>query len=72
MRFDAWQIVGMLLVALGVQGGARQVLDGEAGLLGGLPGGDAAVLALYVAAAVVGAVLAGWAYARAKALGRRK
>ncbi|GAA4905909.1 hypothetical protein LX16_3445 [Stackebrandtia albiflava] len=60
-------ITGMALLVLGAQGGIRLLVDHEdAGLLEFLPGGFAARLAVYLVAAVTGAVLAAVATTRAK------
>ncbi|MEU1387991.1 MULTISPECIES: MFS transporter [unclassified Nonomuraea] len=55
-------IIGMLLLVLGARGAIRLLADHDnAGLLGWLPGGFAAWVAGHALAAVVGALLAGWA-----------
>lgn len=73
MKFDFLQVLGVLLLVLGAQGAIRLVIDhDQLGLLGGLDAGFGGTLTVYVVAAVAGAVLAGWARDRAKALGRRK
>lgn len=52
---------GIVLLALGAQGGIRLVADHHnAGLLSWLPGGFAAQLLCYVLVAVVGVALASW------------
>ncbi|MFF6873897.1 MULTISPECIES: hypothetical protein [unclassified Streptomyces] len=71
MKHDVLQILGMLLLAVCVQGLARLLIDDKRGLLGGLPGGFVPLLLTYAVLTVVGACLAGWAHTRAKALGRR-
>jgi hypothetical protein len=68
MKFNVLQIIGMVLLVVGAQGAIRQLVDHDnAGLLGWLPGGFAASLTAYVAATVVGILLAGWSHDRAKA-----
>ncbi|MBW4716820.1 hypothetical protein [Saccharothrix obliqua] len=72
MRFDVAQVLAMVVLALSVQGAIRILLDhAHGGLLDWLPGGFPARLATYATAAVIGAVVAGWAHRRAKKLGRR-
>jgi hypothetical protein len=71
MKYDVLQVLGMLLLAVCVQGLARLLIDDKRGLLGGLPGGFAPLLATYAILTAVGLVAAGWAHTRAKALGRR-
>ncbi|GAA4202267.1 hypothetical protein [Actinocatenispora rupis] len=64
-------IAGMVLLALGVQGGIRLLADhANAGLLGWLPGGFPVRLACYAVVAAVGVLLAGWGSVRAKQGGR--
>lgn len=54
-------VAGMVLLALGAQGGIRLVADHDnAGLLSWLPGGFAARLLCYVFIAAVGVALANW------------
>ncbi|TPQ17335.1 hypothetical protein FGD71_037020 [Streptomyces sporangiiformans] len=73
MKFDLLQGLGVLLLVLGAQGAIRLLIDhDQLGLLGGLDAGFGGTVAMYVVAVVAGAVLAGWARDRAKALGRRK
>ncbi|WP_166028906.1 hypothetical protein [Streptomyces chilikensis] len=72
MKYDLLQVVGMILLALAVQGLIRLLVDHQdLGLLRGLPGGFAPALAVHVVVTVAGALLAGWSHGRAKALGRR-
>ncbi|MFI8889572.1 hypothetical protein [Streptomyces paradoxus] len=72
MKYDVLQVLGMLLLALCVQGLVRLLIDdGDRGLLGGLPGGFVPLLLTYAGLTAVGVLLAGWAHTRAKALGRR-
>ncbi|MER5746549.1 hypothetical protein [Streptomyces sp. NPDC002225] len=72
MKYDIFQGLGAVLLVLGAQGAIRLLVDHDnTGLLGRLPGGFAACLTVYVLAAVVGAVVAGWAHGEAKAAGRR-
>ncbi|MEU6154537.1 hypothetical protein ABZ816_31560 [Actinosynnema sp. NPDC047251] len=72
MKYDVFQIAGAILLVLGGQGAVRLLLDhADSGLLGWVPGGFGAQLAGYLVATAAGAVLAGWAHDKAKALGRR-
>ncbi|WP_448319754.1 hypothetical protein [Streptomyces sp. CO7] len=72
MKYEVTQVAGMILLAVAGQGLVRSVVDHEdLGLLGPLPGGFAPAVAVYVVAALAGALLAGWAHRRARALGRR-
>ncbi|MEU0168214.1 hypothetical protein ABZ214_22555 [Streptomyces iakyrus] len=72
MKYDVFQVLGMLLLAVCVQGLVRLLIDdSERGVLGGLPGGFVPLLLTYAALTAVGVLLAGWAHTRAKALGRR-
>ncbi|MDN0194584.1 hypothetical protein [Streptomyces sp. S.PNR 29] len=72
MKYDVLQILGVALLVLGGQGAIRQLVDHDnAGLLGGLPGGFAAGITVYLVAVAIGAVVAGWARGKAKAVGRR-
>lgn len=66
-KYVAWQILGMVLLALGAQGAIRLLIDhSHAGLLSWLPGGFAVWLSCYVVVTVVGGALAGWGAGRAK------
>lgn len=57
-----WLIVGVALLAFGAQGAIRLLVDhSNSGLLDWVPGGFAAQLACYLAAAIGGTLLAGWA-----------
>ncbi|MDR2279647.1 MAG: hypothetical protein LBE07_02195 [Gordonia sp. (in: high G+C Gram-positive bacteria)] len=59
MRHVIALVVGVGLVVLGVQGAIRMVVNHEnAGLLGWVPGGFVAQIAVYIAAAAVGAAMA--------------
>ncbi|MGW0484482.1 hypothetical protein [Nonomuraea sp. NPDC003214] len=70
MKYVTVLIIGMLLLVLGAQGAIRLLADhDDAGLLGGLPGGFGVWLACHVAAAVTGALLAGWGSKHAKRSG---
>ncbi|MEV7065783.1 hypothetical protein AB0N97_23720 [Streptomyces collinus] len=72
MKYDVFQVLGMLLLAVCVQGLVRLLIDdGERGVLGGLPGGFVPLLLTYASLTAVGVLLAGWAHTRAKSLGRR-
>ncbi|MFF4491188.1 hypothetical protein ACFY0F_32785 [Streptomyces sp. NPDC001544] len=72
MKYDALQILGVALLVLGGQGAIRQLVDhSNAGLLNWLPGGFAVSITAYVVAVAIGAVVAGWAHSKAKAVGRR-
>ena len=54
-------VAGMILLALGVQGAIRLLVDHDnAGLLSWMPGGFGVWLTVDLIAAVVGAVLAWW------------
>jgi len=71
MKYDIWQGLGVVLLALGTQGAIRQLVDhGNAGLLRWLPGGFAVSITVYVLAVVGGAIIASRAHAAAKAVGR--
>lgn len=73
MKFDLLQILGATLTVIGAQGAIRLLLDHEHfGLLGRLGAGFAGTLVGYLVVTALGVVLAGWAFERAKALGRRK
>ncbi|WP_157521693.1 hypothetical protein [Herbidospora cretacea] len=55
------KIIGMVLLILGAQGAIRMLVDhDDAGLLGWLPGGFAARIAVYVVITIAGIALAGW------------
>jgi hypothetical protein len=69
MRYVAVLVVGMVLLALGGQGGIRLLLDDDPGLLSALPGGNGIQLIVYVVVTVVGIGLAAWGAARARATG---
>ncbi|MGC0421750.1 hypothetical protein [Embleya sp. AB8] len=72
MKFVVLQIIGMALVVVGGQGSFRLLVDHDnVGVLGQLSGEPSFPVALcgYIAAAVVGLLLAGWAHNRAEALG---
>ncbi|GAA3185530.1 MULTISPECIES: hypothetical protein [Streptomyces] len=72
MKFDVFQIIGMVAVAVCGQGAIRLLVDhGDTGVLGGLHAGFGVTLGGYAAGVAAGAVLAGWSHGRAKALGRR-
>ncbi|MFI5803637.1 hypothetical protein [Streptomyces sp. NPDC051561] len=72
MKYDAMQVLGMILLALGAQGAIRKIIDHEyGGLLSWMPGGLGPALAVYVLAAMGGLAAAGWAHSKAKAAGRR-
>ncbi|MDT0615685.1 hypothetical protein [Streptomyces lancefieldiae] len=72
MKYDVLQVLGVALLVLGGQGAIRQLVDhGNTGLLGWLPGGFTASIAVYLVAVTMGAVVAAWARGRAKAVGRR-
>ncbi|CAM5286170.1 hypothetical protein GCM10010329_82540 [Streptomyces spiroverticillatus] len=67
-RYDVLQVLGLILLALGVQGAIRQLADySDLGLLRWLPGGYEAALTGHVVAAVAGLALAAWATKRSKA-----
>ncbi|MET9325225.1 hypothetical protein [Tsukamurella sp. NPDC003166] len=67
MRNGIVLVVGIALLVLGVQGGIRLLVDhGNEGLLRWMPGGFVAHLAVYVAVAVVGLVLASRGEGRAE------
>ncbi|GAA5155820.1 hypothetical protein [Amycolatopsis dongchuanensis] len=56
-----WLVAGMILLAFGVQGVIRLVLDhGWTGVLGWLPGGFAGQLAGHLVLTAAGLALAGW------------
>lgn len=56
-----WLVLGMILLAFGVQGVIRLVLDhGWTGVLGWLPGGFGGQLTGHLVLTVVGSALAGW------------
>ncbi|GGP95465.1 hypothetical protein [Streptomyces roseolilacinus] len=72
MKYDVLQVLAMIVLVVFGQGLIRLLVDhDDLGLLGWLPGGFGVVSAVYVALTVAGAVGAGWAHTRAKALGRR-
>ncbi|KJK41840.1 hypothetical protein UK15_03255 [Streptomyces variegatus] len=71
MKYDVLQVLALLLLAVCVQGLVRLLVDGERGLLGGLPGGFVPLLLTYAVLTAVGVPAAAWAHSRAKALGRR-
>ncbi|MFE5211936.1 hypothetical protein [Streptomyces sp. NPDC056600] len=72
MKYDVTQVAGMILLVVAGQGLVRALVDhDDLGLLGPLPGGFALAVTVYVAVTLVGALLAGWAHGRARALGRR-
>jgi len=72
MKYDALQIFGMLLLAAFGQGLVRLLVDhDDRGLLAWLPGGFAPSLVAHAVLVVAGALLTGWGYKHAKALGRR-
>ncbi|MFI8952387.1 hypothetical protein ACIGO6_38660 [Streptomyces sp. NPDC053750] len=72
MKYDVLQVLGAALFVIGGQGAIRQLVDySNAGLLGWLPGGFAASITTYLVAVATGAVVAGWARGKAKAVGRR-
>ncbi|TDC25570.1 hypothetical protein E1265_06820 [Streptomyces sp. 8K308] len=63
-------VVGMVLLAVGAQGGIRLLVDHDnAGVLGWTPGGSGVRLACYALMAVAGALLARWASEAAKKSG---
>ncbi|MEV0261537.1 hypothetical protein AB0I49_09355 [Streptomyces sp. NPDC050617] len=65
MKYVLWQVLGMVLVALGGQGVIRLLIDQDKpGVLGWVPGGFAAHLIGYLVVTAVGGVLAGWAAER--------
>ncbi|ONI89106.1 hypothetical protein ALI22I_16465 [Saccharothrix sp. ALI-22-I] len=67
MKNTAGLIAGMVLLALGAQGGIRLLVDHDnAGLLGWLPGGFAARLSCYAVIALAGALLASWGSRKTK------
>lgn len=71
MKFVVLLIIGMALLVFGGQGAIRLLIDHHnGGALGGLP--FPAALCIYLATTAAGALLAGWAQGRAKALGRLK
>lgn len=71
MKYDVLQTLGFALFVLGAQGAIRQLVDhGNAGLLGWLPGGFGVGITVYVFAVAIGAVVAGWARGKARAVGR--
>jgi hypothetical protein len=68
MRHVIALVAGVVLLALGAQGGIRLVVDHDnAGLLSWLPGGFAARLLCYVLITVVGVALANWGKRRPEA-----
>lgn len=72
MKYDVLQVLGMILLVLGVQGTIRKLIDHDyGGLLSWLPGGFGPALTTYVLASLVGLVAVGWAHGKAKAAGRR-
>ncbi|MBC9730401.1 hypothetical protein [Streptomyces sp. TRM68367] len=72
MKYDALQILGMVLLVAFGQGLARILVDdGDRGLLGWLPGGFVPAMLAYAVLAATGVLLTGWAHTRAKELGRR-
>ena len=61
----AWQVLGMVLLAVGAQDAIRLLFDhARGGVFGWLPGGFATHLTCGVVAAAAGAALAGWATAK--------
>ncbi|MGK5630317.1 hypothetical protein [Streptomyces sp. URMC 123] len=67
MKHHLLQALGIALLVLGAQGAIRQLVDhDDAGLLGWLPGGFAVGITVHVLAAVIGAVVAGWAHGKAR------
>ncbi|WP_106396731.1 hypothetical protein [Actinocorallia populi] len=70
MRYVMWQVVGMVLLVLGAQGGIRLLADrDDAGLLGPVADGFAPLITGYVVIALAGALLAGWGASRTKKAG---
>ncbi|WP_214414206.1 hypothetical protein [Sphaerisporangium fuscum] len=71
MKHVTVEIIGLVLLVLGAQGAIRLLVDhGNAGLFAWLPGGFAVWLACHAAAAIAGALLAGWGGKKAKQRGR--
>ncbi|MFC8721148.1 hypothetical protein [Kitasatospora sp. NPDC057198] len=71
MKHHLLQVLGMILFVLGAQGAVRLLVDhADTGLLARLPGGFPAALAVYVLAAVAGALLADRAHRAGKAAGK--
>ncbi|MDN0194299.1 hypothetical protein [Streptomyces sp. S.PNR 29] len=71
MKYDIFQGLGVVLLALGAQGAIRQLIDHDnAGLLGWLPGGFAAGITVHALAVVIGAIVASWARGAGKAAKR--
>lgn len=67
MKYVALQVLGMVLLVVGAQGAIRVMVDsGNIGPLSTFVDGFGAGLALSLALAIAGVVLAGWAHARAK------
>jgi hypothetical protein len=72
MKYDVLQVLAMIVLVVFGQGLVRLLVDhDDRGLLGWVPGGFGVVLPVYAALTVAGALGAGWAHTRAKALGRR-
>ena len=70
MRNVAGAVVGMVLLALGAQGGIRLLVDHDnGGLLHWMPGGFAVWLCGYVVISLAGALLAGWGSRKVRAPG---
>lgn len=68
MKYDIFQGLGVVLLALGGQGAIRQLIDHDnAGLLGWLPGGFAVSITVHILAVLIGAVVAAWARSAARA-----
>ncbi|MFS0697098.1 hypothetical protein [Streptomyces nitrosporeus] len=69
MKFVVPLIAGVALVVFSGQAAIRLLADhGNGGVLDGVP--FPAALCAYIAALIAGALLAGWAQGRARALGR--
>ncbi|MFV2120729.1 hypothetical protein ACE14D_20725 [Streptomyces sp. Act-28] len=72
MKYDVLQVLAMIVLAVFGQGLVRLLVDhDDRGVLGWLPGDFGAVSLGYAALTTAGLLVTGWAYARAKALGRR-
>lgn len=70
MKHSIALIVGMVLIALGGQGGIRLLVDHDnAGLLRWMPGGFGVWLSCYAVATAVGIGLAAWAGPKARQAG---
>lgn len=72
IKYDVIQVTGFALMVLGGQNVIRQIISpADAGLLMWVPGGPGVQIAIGAAMTLAGAVLTGWAYAKARQFDRR-